>query len=132
MATILSGKKSPKKKVKQADKGFAWNKYYECCVECGTTKVKHNSKGRCGTCASKLWARNNKERYRKLLRKSYLKNHEKNLSFAREYYLKNREMCLEKMRKYTKDTTEKTLENRRFYRKDIQKIKYNGNICNNN
>lgn len=34
--------------------GKRWARNYDACVNCGTTRIKHGSKGRCGTCATHL------------------------------------------------------------------------------
>ena len=31
-----------------------WSRYYPACIECGTTKIRHSSNGRCNTCAARL------------------------------------------------------------------------------
>lgn len=44
-----------------ASDGKRWSRNYDACRICGTTSVRHNSKGRCVTCQN-YWQRNGRER----------------------------------------------------------------------
>jgi len=137
---MLFGSKSPKKKVKQKKKGFAWSKYYEFCVECCKTQHKHASKGLCFRCYDKKrWLNRDKEKQKERDREYRNKNKEKMCAKNQRYYKNNRNKILiqkktylmkkkaeinkKKRAHYKENETLMRAKNRKYYQDNNGKIR---------
>ena len=90
-----------------------WSSKYDCCIECGTTKIPHVAKGLCEKCYSRLYSkspkgkesskRRNRKYYHSSKGKKYHREYAKSLkgkSVHQNYYQNHKEECKNRSRKW--------------------------------